>query len=174
MLRRPEPARLRRDLHDDGSPELNLRRGVVTSSLLGMASMAIVSLYQTGILRRLPDPPLESFDSDKVNASDTAYGYGAPDGTITLAAHAVNLALAAAGTADRAREQPWLPILASGLAGAQAAVAAKYLFYQMPKVERAWCGYCITDALTHLATFALTVPEAAKAVAHLRRSRGAA
>ena len=42
----------------------------------------------------------------------------------------------------------------------------------MPKVERAWCGCCITDALAHLATFAPTLPEAAKAAGRLRRRAG--
>jgi hypothetical protein len=38
----------------------------------------------------VPDPPLRRFDSDRVNASDTAYQYGVPDGTLTLAGHATN------------------------------------------------------------------------------------
>ena len=143
---------------------MRLRRAIVASSLVGMGSMAIVSMFQTGIIRHLPDPPLESFHSDKVNSSSTAYGYGMPDGPITLGMHAANLALAAAGPPGRARERPWLPLLAAGFAGAQAAVAAKYLFHQMPKVDRAWCGYCITDALAHFATFAFTLPETAKAL----------
>jgi hypothetical protein len=36
---------------------------------------------------------------------------------------------------------------------------------EMPKVDRAWCPYCVLDALTHFATFALTLPEARKAIA---------
>jgi uncharacterized membrane protein len=53
---------------------------------------------------------------------------------------------------------------ATVLSGAQAAVAAKYLFYQMPYVDRAWCPYCIVHALTHFATFALTLPETTEAL----------
>lgn len=34
----------------------------------------------------------------------------------------------------------------------------------MPKVDKAWCPYCVVDALTHFATVALTIPEAAKAL----------
>lgn len=164
-----DPRQLRRQIQHDRSAEMRLRRAIVASSLIGMSSMAIVSLFQTGTIRHLPDPPLESFHSDKVNSSRTAYGYGMPDGPITLGMHAANLALAAAGPPERARERPWLPLLAAGFAGAQAAVAAKYLFHQMPKVDRAWCGYCITDALAHFATFAFTLPEAGKAMDTLRR-----
>ncbi len=164
-----DPQQLRREIQHNDSAEMRLRRAIVGTSLVGMASMAIVSLFQTGAIRHLPDPPLESFHSDKVNSSRTAYGYGMPDGPITLGMHAANLALAAAGPPDRARTRPWLPLLAAAFAGAQAAVAAKYLFHQMPKVDRAWCGYCITDALAHFATFALTLPEAGRAVSATRR-----
>lgn len=37
--------------------------------------------------------------------------------------------------------------------------------------DKAWCPYCIMDALTHLATLGLTLPAAARAVRHLRGSR---
>lgn len=130
--------------------------------------MAVVTLFQTGILRHLPDPPLRRFQSEKVNSSDTAYQYGVPDGTITLTGHATNIAIAAIGGADRAQEQPWIPLLAAGKAGAEAMVAAKYLFYEMPVVEKAWCGYCIVDALMHIGAFAMTLPEAGKAFSALR------
>lgn len=162
---------LRRSIQNDDSIEMRSRRGIVGVSLVGIASMGIVALYQTGILRHLPDPPTRRphFHSDKVNMSDEAFGYGMPDGPIALAAHAVNLALAAAGPPDRHQLRPWLPLLAALLSGGQAAVAAKYLFHQMPKVDRAWCPYCVLDAATHFATFALTLPEAVRAGAALLR-----
>jgi hypothetical protein len=34
-----------------------------------MASMSLVSLYQTGLIDHLPDLPLPTFNSDKVSAS---------------------------------------------------------------------------------------------------------
>src|SRR3546814_7620512 len=112
------------------------------------------------------------FHSDKVNSSNEAYGYGMPDGPLTLAAHSANVVLAAAGPPERYQDRPWIPLLASMISGTQAAVAAKYLFYTMPKVDKAWCPYCITDALTHFATFALTLPETGKALVALRRVFG--
>jgi hypothetical protein len=33
----------------------------------------------------------------------------------------------------------------------------------MPVVEKMWCGYCIVDAVSHIGTFLLTVPEAVDA-----------
>lgn len=45
------------------------------------------------------------------------------------------------------------------------------LLYQMQKVDKAWCPYCIVDALMHLATLALTLPEGAKPARHLLGGR---
>lgn len=157
-----EPQQLRSAIQDSRDREMRLRRAIFAVSMLGITSMAAVSLYQLGAIRHLPDPKTRRphFHSDKVNASDEAFGYGMPDGPLTIAAHAANIVLAASGPPDRGRHRPWLPWLAALLSAAQASVAAKYLFYTMPKVDRAWCPYCILDALTHFATFALSLPEA--------------
>ncbi|MBW3559755.1 MAG: AraC family transcriptional regulator, partial [Proteobacteria bacterium] len=64
------------------------------------------------------------------------------------------MVLASTGGADRAGRQPWLPLLATLAAAAQAAVGAKYLFYQMPKVDKAWCPYL----RTHLTRFGTQAP----------------
>jgi hypothetical protein len=53
------------------------------------------------------------------------------------------------------------------IAAPQAATAAQYLFYQMPKVDKAWCPYCIVDALTLFATFGLTLKESTRSVRSL-------
>jgi uncharacterized membrane protein len=155
--------RLRDDLLHEATPDLTRRRGVIALSLVGMASMAVVSLLQTGMVRHLPDPPLRGFDSDRVNASDVAYRFGVPDGTLSLAAFAANVPLAAAGSADRARRRSWLPLLAAGKAAIEAAAAGWY-FYQMPAREKAWCAYCIIGALASVGVFVLTVPEARRAL----------
>lgn len=163
-----KPQQLREELQEGDTPDLHRRRGIVAFSLIGMASMAAVSLYQMGLIRHLPDLPLSRFDSDRVNASDTAYQFGVPDGTLTLAGHATNTAMAAFGGKGRMAEQPWVPIAASGKAAIEAAIAAKYLFYEMPVVENKWCGYCIVDALMHICTLVLTLPEAAQALHSFR------
>ncbi len=77
-----EPQQLRKEIKEANTPELQKRRAVIIASLAGIASMTAVTLLQTGILKRLPDPPVDNFDSDKVNSSDTAYRFGLPDGAI--------------------------------------------------------------------------------------------
>ncbi|HWI88937.1 MAG TPA: vitamin K epoxide reductase family protein [Sphingomicrobium sp.] len=156
------PIQLQDSIRNDDRPEMRYRRSIVGVSLVGMAAMGIVALLQTGIVRKLPEPHTKrpKFDTLKVNTSKEAFSYGMPDGALVLVTHAANLALAAAGPADRYERRPWLPIAALASALPQALVAAKYLFYQMPRVDKAWCPYCVVDALTHFATLGLAVPEA--------------
>ncbi|WP_230534074.1 vitamin K epoxide reductase family protein [Microvirga roseola] len=168
------PRQLRDRIQNDRGREMRYRRAIVSVSLIGMASMAAVTLFQTGIIKRLPDPPVRRprFDTERVNSSKEAYSYGMPDGPLALGMHAANLAMAAAGPPQRYEDRPWLPVLATVSSGAQAAVAAKYLFHQMPYVDKAWCPYCVVDALTHFATFALTLPETTRVISGRKEQRG--
>ena len=163
------PEELQQQMQNSDAPEMSYRRGITAVSLVGIAAIGIVSLLQMGIVKHLPDPPVKKphFDSDKVNSTKEAYSYGMPDGPLTIAAHAATIAIAAAGPPDRYKNRPWLALLATAVALPQAAIAAKYLFYQMPKVDKAWCPYCVTDALMHFATVGLTIPETIKALEFL-------
>jgi uncharacterized membrane protein len=164
-----EADKLRHDLRDTNEPGILLRRALIGTSLIGIASMAIVTLFQSGAVKHLPDPPIEGFDSDEVNSSDTAFGWGMPDAPLSIVSHAVNIALATFGGSDRAESQPWAPLLATAAAAPSAAVSAKYVFYQMPVEERGWCPYCIVDGLAHIATFGFTLWESGNALMRLRR-----
>lgn len=159
--------RLRAELQQSQDPDVRRRRGIIGLSLIGMASMAAVTLLQTGLVKHLPDPPVKGFDSDRVNSSDTAYGLGVPDGTLSLAMLAMNVPLASFGGEKRTEKMPWVPLLAAIKAGIEAAAAGWY-FYQMPTKEKAWCPYCITGAIANASIFALAIPEAVKAVSSLR------
>ena len=162
-----EPAQLRKELQEASNSDLRRRRAIIALSLFGMASMGAVSLLQTGIVKHLPDPPLNNFDSDQVNSSDIAYQLGAPDGTLSLAGLAMNVPIAGFGGADRAHKTPYLPIAASVKSGIEA-IAAGWYFYQMPAKEKKWCAYCIGGAIANFGVFALTVPEALKAISVIR------
>ena len=155
---------LRHDARRDLSPAMRRRRGVVAASLAGIAAIGATTLLQMGLVRRLPDPPIRRFKTKRVNLSDEAFSYGGPDSPVVILAHAINMVLATTGGADRARRAPLVPLAAGAISGAQAAMAAKYLFYDMPYVDEAWCPYCMADALTHFTTFGLTLPEAIEAL----------
>jgi uncharacterized membrane protein len=169
LVKKEKPRVLRRDLRTTAhEPGILLRRAIVGASLIGTACMAITTLFQAGMVRHLPDPPIEGFDSDKVNASDLAYGWGMPDSPLSIGSHSAAIALATAGGADRAETHPLLPLAATAAAIPAAVTAARYLFHDMPVREKGWCPYCIVDALAHLAVFGFTLWESKKAIDRLR------
>ncbi|MFC7736448.1 vitamin K epoxide reductase family protein [Roseomonas sp. GCM10028921] len=163
----PTPSELSRDLRRRTDPDLRRRRWLVGLSLLGVAIGQVVTLYQTGIIRRLPDPPLGPFDSERVNASDYAYKrLQVPDAVLMIATYAITAALAAAGGRNRAEEQPVLPV----------ALAAKTFFdvgTNLKLAQEEWadnkalCAYCQTASLVSIASLALALPEAARALRNL-------
>ena len=160
--RQNETQELRRELQESNESDLRVRRAIIALSLVGMGAMTAVALFQTGIIKHLPDPPLKDFDSDKVNSSDTAYALGVPDGTLSLASLAANIPIAAFGGENRAETQPLVPLAAAAKASVEAVVAGWY-FYQMPTKEKKWCGYCIVGALANFGIAALSLVEAKKA-----------
>ena len=162
---------LRDDLRHGTTGDLRRRRAILGWSLAGMAWMTAVTMLQTGVVEHLPDPPLRSFNSDKVNSSDTAYRFGAPDGALGLVGFAANVPIAAFGGEDRAWEQPLVPLAAAAKAGVDAVIAG-WFFYQMPVKEKAWCGYCIGAAPCNFVILALTLPEARKALRSVGKDEG--
>lgn len=55
LIRREEPALLRRDLRGKQAPELLLRRMIVGMSFIGTACMAATTLFQMGMVKHLKD-----------------------------------------------------------------------------------------------------------------------
>lgn len=165
-----EPQELRRELQTGDSPDLKWRRRIIGLSLFGAGVTAVISLFQTGILRRLPDAPFDSFDSEKVMSSDPAYMWGNADATLAMTTAAANLPIASFGGAERAKSIPLVPLLATAKAAVDATSAGWY-FYQMAVKQRRWCVYCITTAATFAGIFALTLPEAASALKELTRRK---
>ena len=129
--------------------------------MVGIAAMVPVTLLQTGLIHDLPDPPIKGFHSDAANSSLIAYRFGVPDGATSIASFALNIPLAAFGGADRACTSPLVPLIAAGKAAIDAAASAWY-FDKMRRGKK-WCPYCIVGAVSSLAVFLLTLPEARSA-----------
>lgn len=156
------------DLRRRTSPHLRRRRRQTAFMLGATAAMGVVSLYQTGLLRHLPDPPLPGFDSDRVDASGEAYEtLKTPDGTLGIASYGVTLALVGMGGADRAGSQSWVPLLASAKLAYDGAGAAWLTAEQITK-HRALCFYCLLASAATWAALAESVPEAKSAWQSLR------
>lgn len=158
------PSQLSRELREGQSPDLTNRRWIIGLSLLGTVAGQIVTMYQTGIIKKLPDPPLPYIDSNKVNASNYAYKrLDTPDAVMMIVTYGLTAWLAAAGGKNRADKSPWLPI----------AMGAKILAdigtnLQLAREEwaenKAFCAYCQTASALSIASAVLAVPELSKAV----------
>lgn len=162
-----DPTRLSRELRTGRSPDLSRRRWIVGLSLFGAAMGGVVSAYQMGMVRRLPDPPVGPFDASKVDASDYAYKrMDVPDGLLMLTTYAVTATLAGAGGERRAEEQPHLPLLTAGKAAYDVVTTARLAREEWAE-NGALCAYCQAASVASLAIAALALPEAARAAQHL-------
>lgn len=154
---------LSHELREETSADLRRRRWIVGLSVAGVAAGIAVTLYQTGIIKHLPDPPLPFLDSDRVDASDYAYSrLNAPDAPLMIANYGVTTLLAAMGGKNRAAEMPLAPIglFAKTLTDA---VVCLELSREEWKEQRAFCSYCQAATLISIASTALAAPEAIKA-----------
>lgn len=148
---------IRDELMKAHSTELDVRRKIILLSAIGLIDFSVISLYQTGVIKSLPDLPFSIFDSNKVNGSKEAYQFGVPDGPVSAAVYAATMILAAAGGSQNASRTPvWDTLLGGAIAGN--AVGALYFLYDMIYKQKKVCLYCITGAAINLASAAFIAP----------------
>jgi hypothetical protein len=146
----------------------NRRRTAVLQTAVA-ATLAVVNLYQFGVLRRVPEPPLPGLDADRVDASGEAYQMlHAPDATLGIASAGVSLVLAGMGGAKRHEQQPWIPLLLLGKSLADAA-GGSFLFAEQLTKHKRLCSWCTASAGLMLATVPAVLPEARAAWKAWRR-----
>jgi uncharacterized membrane protein len=163
-------AAMRDVLRTEHSEDLDRRRKVIGLSALGLVDFSIISLYQTGVIKSLPDLPFEVFDSNKVNASEDAYQFGAPDGPISAVAYAATMVLASAGGDEQTGRKPVLDV-ALGATVAGNAVGAVFYLYKMIFVQKKICLYCVTGAAVNIASAVIIAPTVLKGIRKLFGSR---
>lgn len=169
-----DPTALSWALREGQTPDLNRRRQVVGLSLVAAAAMGVVSLYQMGLVRKPPEPPLRYLDAAKVSGS--AQGYAVlemPDAPLALLSYATTLTLAAMGGADRSRRMPLVPLALAGKVAVDALVSAKRSADQATRYKAA-CLWCLSASVATWAMVPLVVPEAREAWRNLRRPSAAA
>ena len=69
----------------------------IGASALAIASLAVISARQLGLIKHLPDLPGEVFQSDALTTSPDSRVLGLPDGPLGLVNYAVTLLLALRG-----------------------------------------------------------------------------
>ena len=146
---------------------LSLRRGTVALSMTAAASMGLITLYQMGIIKHLPEPPLSFLDANRVDASAEAYSrFSTPDGALGLGSYAIKMGLAAMGGRDRAREKPWIPLALAAKVAFDTSQAVRLYFDQKTKYQF-FCSWCLLAVGSTLASVPLVLPEAFAALRQL-------
>lgn len=150
-------------LRTEHNEDLDRRRKVIALSALGLVDFSIISLYQTRVIKHMPDLPYSLFDSDKVNASEDAYRFGAPDATMSAVVYALAMVLASAEGSEQTGRTPVLDVALGATTAGNAAGALFYL-YKMIFVEKKVCLYCVTGAAINIASAIIIAPTVFKSV----------
>jgi uncharacterized membrane protein len=140
-------------IREDDTDAARHRRQIAALAALGLLDFSLISLFQLGYIKELPDLPGEIFDSKQVNSSQDAVIMGIPDGPISLTSYAATMLLATAATSSREHTKI-LDLALAGVLLGQAAGAAHYM-YQMTFVQKKVCLYCVAGAVIN---FAALVP----------------
>lgn len=158
-LRTPLPGKLSEEIRLAQDALTRRRRRVVALSLTSAACMGVIALYQIGVTKHIPEPPLPMLDADEVDASEEAYErLSVGDAFIGFVSYGVTMLLAAAGGPRRHVTHPWLPRALAVKAAFDAAQAAKLTVDQWTK-HRAFCSWCLTAAGATFAVIPAVIPE---------------
>jgi Vitamin K epoxide reductase family len=169
MLKQITPDELGRELRQGNNPFLNRRRGIIGLCFFSCGVLATVALYQIGILKKLPEPRAQAFDTEKVNGSGQAYSILAtPDAFLGLASYAVTATLVGMGPENRSQTHPWMPIAMGVKVLADSAMAAKLTVDEATKF-RAFSPWSVVTAAATWIALPLALPEAIAAVRQLKR-----
>ena len=164
----PLARRVSDDLRRHSDAYLDRRRRIAGLSLVAVGAMTVVSAYQTGVLRHIPEPPLALFDADRVDASGEAYQMlRTADGTLGLVSYGVTAALAAAGARTRAEDMPWL-VLAMAAKVAGDALSGLSLTVEQASKHRKFCSWCLLASAASVAMVPAVVPETRAAIRTIR------
>lgn len=157
------PDILRKQLREGTDPLLRHRRAIAGLSIFSSALLGGIALFQMGILKKLPDPPLPRFDAGAVNGSRDAYSLlHTPDALLGMASYAVTACLAGMGAQNRSQTARWIPLALGAKAAVDATMAARLSVTQWTKFRK----FSIWSLLVAGATFAalpLALPEARRA-----------
>lgn len=157
---------IRNELRNNDSDVMDKRRTIILLSALGLVDFSVISLYQTGIIEKLPDLPFAIFDSNKVNASKEAYQFGVPDGPVSAVAYAAIMVLAAAGGSEASGRKPVVDsLLGATIAGNTA--GAVYYLHDMIFKQKKICLYCLAGAAINIASAVIAAPLVKRSVKQL-------
>lgn len=147
---------LREDLRHGRGPFLKRRRAIAGLSIFSCTVLGGVALFQIGVFKHLPGPPIPGFAPEEVHGSREAYRYfGVPDAFLGMASYAVTACLAGMGPNERAR---WIPLAMASKALLDAAMAGRLVAQEAVTFRK----FSLRSLLIAAATFtalSLALPE---------------
>jgi hypothetical protein len=148
------------------------RRAVIGLSSVGAASLGLISLYQVGIIKHLPEPEWPYLDAEKVDASAEAYQWlSSADAVLGIASYGTTMALAAMGDKSRAKNQPYIPLALAAKTALEVFNAVRLTRVQWTK-RRAFCVWCLVAAGATFATVPFVMPGALEAFRNVNKRSG--
>jgi len=138
---------------------------VLTSFIAGFCMM-LVGIYQMGLIKHLPEPPLPRMDADRVDAAPEAYNrlwLPLPDAMLGLVSYSITAALASLGGPARYDRLWWLVLLLFVKVAADAYQAGK-LSWEQWSLHQAFCSWCLVAAIVTFVAVPLALPETVMAV----------
>ena len=114
---------------------------MLASSATTIALLIPVALFQTGLIKTLPDPPLDCFDSERITTSKIAHPFGVPDSLLGIASFGVTFALIVLARRNRTARS-----LLGGKLALDAAAAAFNASRQVISFGKL-CSWCSGTAL---------------------------
>ncbi|MFD2515365.1 vitamin K epoxide reductase family protein [Pontibacter locisalis] len=133
----------------DSSEATEYRRDIAALAAVGLIDFSLISLFQMGYIKKMPDLPGKIFDTQKVNTAKDAVLLGMPDGVISLGGYAATMMLAMAGSRFK-KQSRLLDIALGAVVLGQAAGAAQYMVNMTTKQKKI-CIYCVGGAILNFA-----------------------
>ena len=157
-------------LRQGSSDHIRRRRTITKLLIFASANLAVVALYQIGVLRKLRQPRWQNFDAGKVNGSSQAYSFlSTPDGFLGLASYSATACLVAAGPETRWRDNPLLAICMTAKLFGDAAYAGKLTLDEINRYK-CFSVWSLGAAAATFAALPLAFPECKAAFRWLRSS----
>lgn len=113
----------------------------IVACSVALATLVPVTLYQIGVLQRLPDPPGDVFDSERITMSKAAHPGGIPDGLLGLASFATTMGLLLA-----ARRRPTVRLVLGAKLSLDVGVAGFNAVRQVVSFGKL-CSWCTGTAM---------------------------
>lgn len=129
-------------MRERNEDELPAPNGVaVAACVVAMATLVPVALHQTGLMKRLPDPPGDMFASEDIVQSQAAHPFGVPDSLPGLASYGTTMVLLLL-----AREKPGARKLLATKLALDGSLAAFNMARQVVSFRKL-CSWCTGTAL---------------------------